>query len=627
MSALARDMRRAARSLRKNSGFAFSVILASATGIGIGTPLLGIVLAAGLGASPYTDPLVDGGRHATDWLHGWTAARQSIPQIQGEALEVLLAVLLALTVLFLAIALINVFTLLLAAATARRSELALRAALGAVRWRLIGHLVAEGTLLLIVAGGIGLGIGVAVAFLLDRSWPGDSPPWDRLVVDGRILMGIGGGFIVLPLLAWLSPVEVAWRRDLRRFLTTGGRSTAGRNEVVTRQALVVAQIAASLVLLTGAGLLLRGFASSAEDGGQPRSGPRETLTVEVRLPESEEWSTHQRQLFHGAARSRIAALAGVVDTSVATTGTWVGLGPSDLVHALTGNPQAPGRSIPARYHAVSPGFFQASGVRVLHGREFETEDGVAAPPVAVVNRAFVGRFRLVGNGPGRSLQLHGPSFDGAWYTIVGVVDDVRPEGLGNGTEPVPKVYLSTIQHPPRVVGLAVRTTGDPMRLLPAVREIVHSLAPEVTLTNAMTMEQYLTRFRAPLRWFAALFAVLAGVALVLAASGLYGAMSHNVTRRTREIGIRMALGAGIADIMRLVLGQSLRITTMGVVLGLFGVLPLARVLQLLLSGVEPFDALLFSGTAVVLGGVALLSSYRPARRAASVEPQISLQAE
>jgi predicted permease len=355
--------------------------------------------------------------------------------------------------------------------------------------------------------------------------------------------------------------------------------------------------------------------------------PRNTFTAQIRLPEARGLSSRERHLLYEGVRDRISMLPGVLDTSVASVGGWVGLGTSDLVHALTGNPAAPGSVKPARYHAVSPGFFRMLRVPVLHGREFGPTDTVGAPRVVVVNKAFVNRFYLVDNGIRRNVQLHGISVDGPWYTIVGVVEDIRAEGLGSGTEPVPKVYLSALQHPPSSVGLAVRTTGDPMRLFPAVEEAVHFLAPEAKLSGAVTMEQYLARFRAPLRWFAVLLGVLAGVALLLATSGLHSVMSYNVTRRTREIGIRMAVGARAKDITRMVLGQSLRITIMGVMLGLFGALPLARLLQLLLRGVEPFDPLLFGGISVLLGSVSLLASYRPAQRAASVEPQISLQAE
>jgi hypothetical protein len=280
---------------------------------------------------------------------------------------------------------------------------------------------------------------------------------------------------------------------------------------------------------------------------------------------------------------------------------------------------------PARISAVNPGFFDALGVTVLRGRELDPNDGVDSSNVAVINETFA--YRLLPNGEPLGKQIHVGGRDGEWYTVVGVVNNIRARGIGSGAEPVPSLYLSVLQHPPPVVNLAVRTAGDPMRLLPVVEEVIYALAPEATIAHAMTMEQYLVRFRAPLRWFAVLFGVLAGVALLFATSGLQSVMSYNVTRRTREIGIRMALGARIKDITHMILGQSLQITIMGVMLGLFGALPLARMLQLLLCGVEPFDPFLFVGTAVLLGSVALLASYRPAQRAASVDPQISLRAE
>jgi hypothetical protein len=280
---------------------------------------------------------------------------------------------------------------------------------------------------------------------------------------------------------------------------------------------------------------------------------------------------------------------------------------------------------------LGPGFFHSLRASLLRGRELDGNDEVDSSNVAVINRTFA--YRLFPNGEplGKRIQVGGGNgnwyTNADWYTVIGIVDDIRVRGIGSGGEPVAAIYLSALQHPPRIVNLTVRTSGDPMRSLPAVKEVVHALAPEATLTNAMTMEQYLAAFTAPLRWFAVLFGVLAGVAVLFATSGLQRIMSYNVTRRTREMGIRMALGARTRDMTRMVLGQSLRITIMGVMLGLFGALPLTRLLQLRLSGVEPFDPFLFSGIAVLLGSVALLASYRPARRAASVDPQISLRAE
>lgn len=627
MSAVARRVRNASRVLRKTPGFTISVVLALAVGGGLGVPVLGIIAASLRRTSPYTDPLLREQGEAAEWLPRSTVSQQSLSAIQDEALQSLLGVLLALTVFLLGITLINILTLLLAQATVRRPEIALRAVLGAVRRRLMGDLLVEGLLLVLLAGGLGLLIGTGALSLLTGSWPGGEPPWGSDAVDWRVLVAAVGVFVLVPLLAWTSPVRVVWRHDLRRFLTTGRGSTAGQGEAFVRNVLAVMQMAASVALLASAGLLLRGFVFSPEADRDIGFDPRNTFTAQIRLPEARGLSSRERHLLYEGVRDRISMLPGVLDTSVASVGGWVGLGTSDLVHALTGNPAAPGSVKPARYHAVSPGFFRMLRVPVLHGREFGPTDTVGAPRVVVVNKAFVNRFYLVDNGIRRNVQLHGISVDGPWYTIVGVVEDIRAEGLGSGTEPVPKVYLSALQHPPSGVGLAVRTTGDPMRLFPAVEEAVHFLAPEAKLSGAVTMEQYLARFRAPLRWFAVLLGVLAGVALLLATSGLHSVMSYNVTRRTREIGIRMAVGARAKDITRMVLGQSLRITIMGVMLGLFGALPLARLLQLLLRGVEPFDPLLFGGISVLLGSVSLLASYRPAQRAASVEPQISLQAE
>jgi ABC-type antimicrobial peptide transport system permease subunit len=247
--------------------------------------------------------------------------------------------------------------------------------------------------------------------------------------------------------------------------------------------------------------------------------------------------------------------------------------------------------------------------------------------VVVVNQAFASVFRLVGNGVGRKIQFHRANLDGTWYTIVGVVEDIRAEGVGSGGEAVPQVYLSAWQHPPGALGLVVRTTGEPMALLPAIEEAVRGSAAGAELAGGMTMGAYLARFRAPLRWLAMVFGAVAAAALVLGTWGLHGVMSYNVARRTREIGIRMAVGAATRDVSRLVLVQSLRIVGLGIIVGVIAVSGITRLLQLLLRGVGPFDPVLFGGIAITLGSVALLASYRPARRAAAVDPQISLRAE
>jgi predicted permease len=494
----------------------------------------------------------------------------------------------------------------------------------------VRHLLVEAAPLIVLGSGLGIACGVAVAYALHVSWPGGSPPWGDLDLNGPVLACVLAAFVVVPLLAWLSPVRVVWRRDLRRFMTTGGRATASRGEVTTRQALAVVQVALLLVLLTSAGLLLRGGASGV--GGEAELGfdPRDTLTLQVRLPEAQGLGPDGRSVVLERMHDRIAALPGVVDTSLSTPGAWLGLSTTDRVTAFCMEcfigtmPRQLNRG-PARVAAVSPGFFAALGAPVLRGRELDPSDGDDAANAAVISRTFA--YRLFPNGDplGKQIQVGGRG--GEWYTVVGIVGDIRARGIGSGAEATPALYLSALRHPPSVINLAVRTSDDPMRLLPTVEEAIHALAPQATLAHAMTMGEYLARFRAPLYWFAVLLGVLAGVALLFASSGLQSVMSYNVTRRTREIGIRMALGARIKDVTHMILGQSLHITARGVMLGLFGAIPLARMLQVLLSGVEPFDPLLFGGTAVLLAAAALLASHRHAQRAASVDPQISLRAE
>jgi putative ABC transport system permease protein len=633
VSTLARQALQTARILRRAPGFTAAVVLALALGTGFGIPVLGLVQGAGLRAAPYVDPLLRAGVETRSWLPGVTAARQTIPEIQDGALRALLGVLATLALLLLSIALINLLALLLARAAARRPEVALRAVLGGAPWRLAGRLLVEAAVPLAAGGGLGLLVGACVAALLHGSWPGAAPPWAGPRAGGWIAAAVAGVFALAWLLAWLSPVGVAWRRELRSFLATGGRSTAGAGEVFTRHALAVVQVAASVVLLTGAGLLLRGFALAEEDGAGLGFDPRDTLTVQLRFSGLDGQGDPDRQRLYAELVRRITALPGVVDMGVATLGTWVGLGTTDRVTAVCLKCQMypgfkPTSSALTRIHAVSPNFFGAVGAPLLRGRDLGLRDADGAPRVAVINDTFAARLfpsRFQVDPLGKQIQIGGSQ--GEWYTVVGVVDDIRAPGIGSGSIPVPALYLSTLQHPPAVANLAVRTTGDPMELLPAVEAAVHAAAPGAVLSDAMTLERYLERFRAPLGWFAALFSTLAGVALLLATSGLQAVMSYNASRRTREIGVRIALGARTGHVVRMVLRQGLRITCVGAALSLFGALALGRLLQLLLAGVEPFDPLLFGGIVGLLGCVALLASYGPARRAASVDPQISLREE
>ncbi|HET6233146.1 MAG TPA: FtsX-like permease family protein [Longimicrobiaceae bacterium] len=628
-SVVGEHVRAAIRTLRNTPGVALPVIAALAFATGLGVPLLGIVR-QGVTAGPrYTHPLLREAPGATDWLR-WTAERQPLGAMQSQAFGSLLWMTFALTLLLLGIALVNVVTLVLARGSARQPEMAMRTILGAMRRRLVGQLLSESALL----AGIGIGLGLLLAwpgaYVLKAAWPSGDAPWSGTGMDGAVLMTVVGAFVVVTLLAWLSPARVAWSRDLRRFVAAGDRATGGPGEAAIRNVLAVLQIAASLVLLTTAGLLLRSFASQRTDDAGLGFDPHGTLTARVTLPGGARLGTARRAEMYEQAMARVRGVPGVVDTSIATTGSWLGVGATDRVTAVCGECAMAGMIKPvsegeARVQAVGPRFFRTLGAPVVSGRELEMRDRAGAPRVAVISTAFA--YRLFPNGEplGKQIQVGGRS--GEWYTVVGVVGEIHARGIGASSQPVPTLYLSALQHPPAAAGLAVRVHGDPARLASAVQRAVRGAVPGAKVTDGMTMDAYLASFAAPLRWFAVVFAALAGAALLLATTGLYAVMAYNVARRTREIGIRMALGARVADVTRLVLRQGLRLTVFGTVIGTMGALSVARSLELSFEGVNALDLPVHATIGATLAIVALTASLRPARRAASVDPQISLRAE
>lgn len=624
---LFRDLRHAARSLRRSPGFALPAVLTVALAAGVGIPMLGLVDAGRLRPAPDGVPAAlhpaEGGRLA------WSAAARTIARVQHEGVDLLLALLLGLVAVALGLACVNLAILLLSRAAARGHEMAVRVALGAGRGRLARQLLAEGGLLVATGGGIGVALGVAGAALLPASWPEGLARFADGGVGVRAVVAAGGGLAAVVLLFALVPAVSAGGRGLSALLSAGGRATAGPYEARLRNSLMVLAVGASLVLLTCTGLLVRGSAPVLE-GGEAGLDPRDTLTLRVDFGPA--------ALASGAVRAgqveellrRVAELPGARAGSVASEGAWMGLGTEDGVRTLCPaecwlwNAMIPTFDGVARHHAVSPGFFRAHGVLVLRGREFTQADGSGAERVAVVNRTFGQRLFPNGDPLGKKVRLGGA----AWYTVVGITADVRPRGLGSGGEPFPAIYLSALQHPPGTVGLAVRTDGrDPMRLEDAVRRAVQAAAPGARVDDVGTMEGVLARFAAPLRWFGMLLGVLAAAATVLAGMGVYGVMSYNVARRTREVGVRMALGARVRDVMGLVVGAGMRLTALGAVFGLWGALSLARLLEARFRGVDSLDFPVYAAVGVTLAAVALAGSWIPARRAARVDPMVALRAD
>jgi putative ABC transport system permease protein len=408
-------------------------------------------------------------------------------------------------------------------------------------------------------------------------------------------------------------------------MSAGGRSGigGGRGERL-RAALVVAQVALALVLLVGAGLLVRTFSRLQQvdlgfDAGH-------VLTAQVVLP-TVKYPAEARQLaFFEALRDRLAATPGVQAVGLATDVPLAG-GYSYISFAIAGRPaprpdQASPDAIPT---TVTPEYFSALRIPLLAGRMFGPEDGPDAPRDAIVNRELVQKHFGGRNPIGERITFGNPADSTSWLTIVGVVGSTRLEGVG--LESYPQAFTPLRQGPVPYLYVVARTTGDPLALAPVLRRELAALDPAQPISNVLSMEQRAATSVAQSRLNSVLITLFACVALVLAAIGIYAVISYTVAQRTREIGIRMALGAADADVLRLVVRDGMFPATLGVSLGVLGALALTRVMRSLLYGVSATDPIVFGLVVVLLVAVALGACYLPARRAARVDPNVALRTE
>lgn len=554
---------------------------------------------------------------------------RSIGLLRAAALRTLLRAGQAISWLIVALAAVGATVLLLARANARRGEIGVRSALGATRTRLLRQLASEGAAVYLAGGGAGLLLALTLIPLLRSGWPAALPQWLGWFPDGAAAAGAAVLFL-FTLAAALAPLALVLETGLRSALTGAGRVTSGRAEGDIRRLLVVIAVACSLVLMTAAGLLLRAFA-----GGAPAEAlgfdPRDTLTLRLELPPA--YDPAGRAALLAALLQNLDGVPGAHSASVSSNGAWEGLGTTGTVNVIVGGASRPGEMNPgnvlttARHHAISPGFFRSMGGTVVRGREFTAADGRGAPPTLLINQTFANRF-FYGKDPlGKTVQLGGATLGERSYVVVGLVEDIRAPGLGTGGEPDAALYLSALRHPPSSAAIAVRTSGDPMQLAPAVEAAIRNAGPGSYLGEIMPMTERLAQFAAPVRWFAAIFAAMAAAAVLLALVAIAGAVSFDVARRRREIGIRMAVGAGARRIVREVVGSTLRTVGAGALIGLLAALPVARLLQRLFSGIDPLDPAVYSGMAALLAAVGIAASLGPALRAARTNPAITLQAE
>lgn len=556
----------------------------------------------------------------SDWMLGTAPLKE---ELIGNVKPALLVLLGAVTLVLL-IATANIANLLLARATARRKEMAIRVALGAGRIRLARQLMTESLVLAGVGGALGVILSLWGTDLLVRLAPRGLPRLNEVGIDIRVLVYTALGTLVCGLLFGLAPALHACRDHPSRSLIDGGRGSTDRAGQRLRSLLVVSEFALAVMLLIGAGLLIRSFVHLQHVS--PGFDTDDILTASVSLPQARYADEHARAAFFRELLQRARSLPGVRSAAIS-----MALPPDLLVmtnpYTVEGRPLPPGQHAPAIAHLlISPGFFQVLGVSILRGRDFSEADTGTAPAILVINQTMA-RTLFPGEDPiGRRLQLGDPDPGAPWVTIVGIVGDVTYRGLD--AAPSPTMYTPYEQNlwwP--TMHLVMRSTIEPAALARSVRSQVAAIDPLLPVTRVRTMRELLGRSVAEPRFRTTLLGVFASVALLLATVGIYGILSYTVAQRTREIGIRMSLGARRRDVLRLVLRQGMALAGAGVAIGLMSALALSRVLAGLLFGVGPTDIATFGTVSLVMAAAALLACYLPARRATRVDPMVALRCD
>jgi len=536
-----------------------------------------------------------------------------------------LLVLLGAVGLVLLIACANVANLLLARAAMRQKEIALRVALGARRWRLLQQFLTESVLLATLGGILGLALAYAGLLLLGSFIPENIAQAREISLDLKVL-----GFTLLVslstgLIFGLAPAIQALRLNQSETLKEGGRdSVTGRSGKRLRGVLVTAEVAVSLVLLIAAGLLINSFLRLRNI--DPGFKVDHLLTMKIELPQPKYETFKSLSGFYADLVQRVQALPGVQSAAVTTNLPLYRQGNSISIQ-IEGRPDPPpGQEQIVTTRIISPGYFDTMSIPLLAGRPFNDQDAKTTPNVVVVSETMARRIWPGENAVGKRIAPGRIRTDADWMQVIGIVKDVRQFDLI--VDPKPQMYLSYRQavfFPPE--DLVVKTDVDPASMAAAVRKAVWEIDKDQPVSNIKTMEEILGDSIARQRFSMLLLGIFAGVALLLAAVGIYGVMSYSVAQRTHEIGIRMALGAQTGAVLKLAVGYGLKLVVAGVLIGLIAAFALTRLMATLLFGVTPTDPATFALISLLLVGVAAVASYIPARRATKVDPLVALRYE
>jgi putative ABC transport system permease protein len=525
----------------------------------------------------------------------------------------------------LLIACANVANLMLARASGRQKEIALRAALGASRWRIIRQLLTESSIVALIGGALGILVAVWGIDALRVANPGDAakfaPGWHQLGINVTVLVFTIGLSLLSGLLFGLAPALQVSKPDLNSALKDSNRQSSGRSHRL-RSSLVVFEVALSLILLVGAGLFFRSFVTLFKT--DPGFNPDNLLTMSLVLSSEKYKDEAQTGAFYAELVQRVKAKPGV-QSAAAVNHLPLGSSNSSDAYLVDGEAKpAPGDENIGRYRVCTPDYFTTMQIPILRGRAFTDADKAGAPPVIIVNETLARKHWPGQDAIGKRIRFDAPPDRAPWMEVVGVIKDVKHDLLD---EVSPEYYLPQAQDVWRSMIIVARTAVDPASLAGSIRQEAWAIDKDQPVFDVRTMQEVRSLSVGLQKFNSLMIGIFALVALLLASIGIYGVMAFAVTQRTQEIGIRMALGARAPDVLKLVVVNGMRLAVLGLVIGLVASWALTRFISSLLYGVTPTDPLTFSVVSVCLLAAAFLACYLPARRATKVDPLEALRYE